>query len=165
MTISPCTFLRYAKDSAPQLFTFHSAAICQDWICLERCFGTRTDKSHKMNLTRSCSIEVWHWPRSLKPHSQAGVAINHQSCGGLFPSLLLYLDHGRGGLDAAAKQEEGVTLHQSATSAKRWVPKEGHRDGGGTVITQAGGQVMQLGWKPGTDHGRSSGRATEDSLL
>lgn len=97
MTISPRTFPRYAKDSAPQLFTFHSAAICQDWICLERCFGTRADKSHKMNLTRSCSIQVWHWPRSLKPHSQAGVAINHQSRGGLFPSLLLYLDHGRGG--------------------------------------------------------------------
>lgn len=34
------------------------------------------------------------------------------------PFLLLYLDHRRG-LDAAGEEEDGVTMQQSAASAKR----------------------------------------------
>lgn len=100
---------------------------------------TWSDKSHKMNLTRVCSMELWHWPCSPKPHSQGGRAVNQQGYGGTprhthtlrhTPLPPLYLDYGWG-LDAAGEEEDGVTqLQQSAASAKRWIQHEGQHDRG-----------------------------------
>lgn len=74
-----------------------------------------------MNLTRSYSIELWHWPPQPEATlANAGLAINHPRLRRPHPLPSSFtLTTGRGGLDACLTGGSCRTACKSATSAKR----------------------------------------------
>lgn len=113
--------------------------------------GLGLTRAIKMNLTRSYSIELWHWPPQPEATlANAGLAINHPRLRRPHPLPSSFtLTTGRGALTLVWREEAVALLVKVQPQQRGWVRGEGHRDGGETVITREGRQVIPLGWKPG----------------